>query len=107
MTQLCLECNARITKNTKRDRKFCGSKCRNDFNMRRRVRGAELYDLFMACRFERDKAKEDRLWGVMCSLASAYRDSDTLLRQGRKSWDADAAYARIPIGFSKGSGDKR
>lgn len=104
----CLECNARITKNTlKANRKFCCMSCRQAFKNRRRDRGAELYDLFMATRFERDEAKSKRLWSVMCSLASAYRDSDELLRQGRKSWDAESAYARIPIAFSQNTGDGR
>jgi hypothetical protein len=103
---ICQECGIRIMKNSKRERKFCSKECRFTFNTRRRVRGAELYDLFMATRFDRDDAKSKKLWGVMCSLASAYRDSDKLLRAGRKSWDADANYERIPIAFSA-EGDKR
>lgn len=87
---------------------FCSSPCRMAFNNRRRDRGAELYDLFMATRFDRKDAGEARAWALMCSLASAYRDADKATRGGRDSWrDLDEAVAAIPNGFSKQAGDGR
>jgi hypothetical protein len=50
------------------------------------VRGAELYDLFMALRFERTTATSLNVWRLICRMASAFRDEDVDQREGRKSW---------------------
>jgi hypothetical protein len=89
---LCRECGAETAGGV-----FCtGPACRSAWHNRRKARGAEVYDLLMAMRFERDKAKADKLFTVICGLASVYRDGDNAEREGRMSWDSDAALARIP-----------
>lgn len=98
----CLECGVTL-KNTK-TATFCSRVHKMRFHNRRRDRGAELYDIFMTMRFDRAKAKKHKLWSVLCSVASAYRESDNKSRAGRRSWDSDA-YRRIPLAFS--SGDRR
>ena len=86
---------------------FCGSPCRTRFNNRRKARGAELYDLVMAWRFERGKTDVMQIRGLIGRLASAYRDSDKTLRDGRQSWILTNGIDRIPLGYSKADGDKR
>lgn len=82
------------------------SKCEKAFNNRRATRGAEIYDLIMAWRFQRKEGDELDLRGMIGRVASAYRDADKNLRDGRPSWDLDAAISRIPNGYSY-EGDKR
>jgi predicted nucleic acid-binding Zn ribbon protein len=65
---------------------FCSPSCRLDFNNRRRTRGASLYDLFMAMRFDRQAAKDAKAWQAMCTLASAWAEEDKADRGGRKSF---------------------
>lgn len=84
---------------------FCCQRCRLRFNNRRMLRGAELYDIFMAMRFDRERAKDERLWSSLCALASVYRDADKARREGRKSWD-DEAVKRVPY-FAHKEGDRR
>lgn len=67
---------------------FCTPACRHAFNNRRRLRGAELYDLYMAHRFERPVAKALGLLQAMNRLASDFRAEDVEKRSGRKSWRA-------------------
>lgn len=101
----CQECGAEFE--AKRGKLFCSSPCRMKFNNRRRDRGAELYDLMMANRFERDRANGKNLLTLMSSLASAYRDADKTLRNGRFSWaDLDEVLNGIPMAFGR-NGDKR
>jgi hypothetical protein len=50
------------------------------------MRGAILYDLFMAQRFERDAATEAGVWTLLTRLASDYRAEDERERAGRRSW---------------------
>jgi hypothetical protein len=85
---------------------FCSPEHRKTWNNRRAVRGAELYDLFMANRFERQLATDKHMWSIMTNLASAYRDADKALRSGRRSWDAKETLARLPMAFGT-DGDKR
>lgn len=103
--KVCLECGHEYTPK-RRTKAFCSDKCRKGWNNRRMIRGAEFYDLFMAMRFEREKAKADSLWSILCNLASAAKASDDHKRAGRKSYDATAALARRPLAFSH-EGDKR
>ncbi len=67
-------------------KKFCSQTCRLRFNNRRLQRGAELYDLFMAMRYEREDAKQLGVWGLMCRMAQQMREEDNKEREGRKSW---------------------
>lgn len=105
--RVCLECGGEIKAGARREAEFCCDAHRKDFNNRRALRGAELYDLFMSQRFDRTTAREMGAWTVMCSLASAYRDADKAKRGGRRSWrKLDAALGSIPMAFGA-AGDKR
>lgn len=99
----CRECGATFDA-TRRARVFCGTLCRMTFNQRRRERGAILYDLFMAQRFERDTATEKGTWSSMCRIAGAFRDEDTAQREGRKSWQSLAASASQTIALTATKG---
>ncbi len=81
----CAECDAVLPASADAGG-FCCAACRHAFNNRRKSRGAELYDLFMACRFERTLASKLRLWGCLARLASGFRDEDARQRAGRRSW---------------------
>jgi len=85
---------------------FCCVEHRKAWNNRRAVRGAELYDLFMANSYERDKRKTLGLLAQMSRLTRAYRDADKALRDGRPSWNAEETIERIPFAFGN-DGDKR
>lgn len=71
---------------------FCGAPCRTGFNNRRKRRGAELYDLFMAMRHQRSAAKEAGTWKRLCRLAQSYRTEDE--EAGRNTYDLTEAMAR-------------
>lgn len=71
----CLECQACIQAHDKRA-DFCGTACRKTWNNRRMIRGAELYDLFMALRFERGAAKALGIWSLLCRMASWWGQED-------------------------------
>ena len=78
----CLECGSE----THLKGEFCPTRCRTDFNNRRKARGAELYDLYMAHRFERAAATDLGVFQAINRLASMYRQEDNQRRAGRKSW---------------------
>ncbi len=65
---------------------FCGNPCRKAWNNRRLIRGAELYDLFMAHRFSRPLAYRLKLWSLICRMAAQFRKEDVAQRAGRPSW---------------------
>lgn len=65
---------------------FCSGSCRKAWNNRRMARGAELYDLFMALRFDRPMAQALGLWAILCRAAALYRKQDDDERAGRRSW---------------------
>lgn len=65
---------------------FCCPGHRAQFNNRRKTRGAELYDLVMAWRYQRGLAKTLALWKLVCRMAGAFRDEDWRTRAGRRSW---------------------
>ena len=83
----CLECGG--PKGSKGE--FCSTGCRTTFNNRRKARGAELYDLVMAQRFDRARAAELGVFQAFCRLASHYRQDDNASRAGRRSWRAPEA----------------
>ena len=78
----CLECGE-----PKPSRgEFCTTKCRQTFNNRRKLRGAELYDLYMVLRFERGLAKLLGIFQLINRMASNFRQEDKDKRAGRRSW---------------------
>lgn len=80
----CRECLKPLEAGRKATAEFCGIPCKASWNNRRKNRGAELYDLFMAIRFERGLAKTLGLWAVICRMASVWKEEDD--RAGRKSF---------------------
>lgn len=78
----CLECGAPRS----RTADFCSKSCRSDFNNRRKARGAELYDLYMAHRFQRSVALDLGVFQAINRLASNFREEDRAERDGRRSW---------------------
>lgn len=78
----CLECGENNP--TKGD--FCAATCRTAFNNRRKARGAEMYDLYMAHRFDRDTAQRLGLFQAINRMASDFRSEDKARRAGRRSW---------------------
>jgi hypothetical protein len=91
----CRECGESFGTD-RREAAFCTSPCRMKFQNRRRDRGADLYDLFMAVRYERGLAKVHGIWSLMCRLGQHWRDEDQAERDGRQSW--------TPFGEIKSSG---
>lgn len=96
-THTCLECGNRISEAGK-PKMFCSGPCRQTFNNRRMQRGAQLYDLFMALRYERAAATDRGIWAIMCRVAMDFRREDEAQRAGRKSWQSmSAALDRLPL----------
>lgn len=78
----CLECGGpRSAKG-----EFCANSCRDSFNNRRKARGAELHDLYMAHRFDRASAQDLGVLQAMNRMASVWREEDKARRAGRRSW---------------------
>lgn len=103
----CLECGAALSASSPREAEFCCTPCRMSWNNRRAARGAQVYDLLMALRFERGPAKVAGVWSILCALCSAFRDADRAARGGRRSWRKTSdAIAALPLGYSTG-GDRR
>lgn len=83
----CAECGKPYSaKRLRADNAFCSPACRDTFGNRRKIRGAQLYDLFMILRYERGVAKAKGVWALACRLAQDWREEDTRQRQGRQSW---------------------
>lgn len=55
---------------------FCSMTCRTTWNNRRKTRGADLYDLWMAMRYARDDAKVLGVWKEMCRLSETWNAED-------------------------------
>ena len=66
-----------------READFCRPQCRRAFNNRRAVRGAELYDLVMAHRFDRATARDLGVLALINRAASIFREEDRRERGGR------------------------
>jgi hypothetical protein len=79
----CLECGETLT--TRRG-DFCRQAHRRDWNNRRAERGAQIYDLFMALRYERSDATDLKLWKLMNRMGANFREEDAADRGGRRSW---------------------
>ncbi|MGY2048856.1 hypothetical protein [Methylobacterium sp. JK268] len=83
----CLECG-HAYEAAMRHSEFCCSSCRQEWNNRRSRRGAEVYDLWMAFRFQRPLARSLKLLSALNRLASIYREEDRRERGARPSWRA-------------------
>lgn len=97
MAMTCKECGTDVTPSRQR-RMFCCTACRQRFNNRRLERGAQLYDLFMSMRYEREKAADLGVWAIMCRIAKDFREEDDRDRDGRKSWQPPhSVIERLPV----------
>lgn len=72
-TKKCLECGSDLTG---RSTFFCSRSCKTSHTNRRRARGSEMYDLFMAMRYDRKTAKDLGIWSKLCRMAEIYNDAD-------------------------------
>lgn len=88
----CRECGTPIA-GRRAGSVFCRTKCKSDWNNRRRMRGADMYDLIMAMRFDREAA--EGAYSLLSQFASRCRDADKANRAGRKSWSFDDAFERL------------
>lgn len=91
MCRKCQECLEPLGPELRKDATFCTPACRVAFNNRRAVRGAELYDLFMSLRYDREKATALGVWAFVCKLAQSFKEEDDRFavasgRSGFKSW---------------------
>lgn len=80
----CRECGKPLDPDRKANTEFCATECRIAWRNRRMSRGADLYDAFMAMRFDREAAKDKGLWALMCRMASAWNEEDKAA--GRQSY---------------------
>lgn len=78
----CLECGAPTATRAS----FCSIGCRRRWNNRRKVRGAVLYDLYMAHRYDRPIAEALQALSLINRLVSTFRAEDNAARAGRRSW---------------------
>lgn len=88
MARDCLECGGPIARTAGVKKEFCCAACRKSFGNRRAMRGALIYDLFMATRYEREKAAKLDLWTMLCRAGLQFRQEDDRRRNGRRSWRA-------------------
>ena len=72
----CRECGKPLDGGRKASMEFCATPCRIAWRNRRMSRGAELYDLFMAMRYDREQAKLLGLWKLMCRMAQLWNEED-------------------------------
>lgn len=79
---VCRECGAAMSWSRK-PKIFCNAACRSAHTNRRRERGAQLYDLFMAVRYDRETARETGAWTKLCRMAESFHDADII--EGRNS----------------------
>lgn len=80
----CRECGKPLDPDRKANTEFCATACRIAWRNRRMSRGADLYDAFMAMRFDREAAKDKGLWALMCRMASNWNEEDKTA--GRQSY---------------------
>lgn len=95
-TRRCRECGTPLPEGLKATALFCSpvegsnqyagqSKCKAAWNNRRKSRGADLYDLWMAMRYEREDAKRLEVWKEICRLSEGWKEEDE--RSGTKSYE--------------------
>lgn len=80
----CRECGKPLGPSVRPEKKFCCHPCGFAWNNRRKLRGAELYDLFMAMRYERGAAKLYGVWAIICRMAAMWNEEDK--ERGAKSY---------------------
>lgn len=80
----CRECSTPLQKAAKPEARFCSNPCKDRWNNRRKNRGAELYDLFMAYRYDRGVSKALGLWSLICRMGSVWNEEDK--ETGRQSY---------------------
>jgi hypothetical protein len=85
----CRECGAMI-QSQRETREFCSKACRSAFHNRRSHRGAQIYDLAMAWRFDRKRAAQTKALTLLCRALARYHDEDRRSRARRRSWDDPA-----------------
>jgi len=72
----CQECGDTFTAQ-RSTAKFCCTLCRKAHNNRRAMRGAVMYDAFMALRYDRDGSKEAGLdYTTVCRIAEMFNRED-------------------------------
>jgi hypothetical protein len=72
----CRECQTALPTGLKRSAIFCGIPCKARWNNRRKNRGADLYDLWMAMHYDRDDAKKYGVRSELCRMAERWNDQD-------------------------------
>lgn len=82
---VCLECGDCFV-SARQGTEFCDANCNKAFNNRRATRGAELYDLLMALRYDREQSTVLGVWKVICRICAEYRQADKQARDSRRSW---------------------
>jgi hypothetical protein len=82
MTGVCCECGAKFTAQ-RATKEFCSTKHRQDFNNRKAIRGAAIYDLAMEWRADRNAKLA---FSLLCRMLSDFREEDD--RAGRRSWNS-------------------
>lgn len=81
----CRECGAAFTARSAKAR-FCSTTHEKAFNNRRMTRGALLYDLFMASRYNPENMSATELRSIYQRIGMRFRDEDKAQRGGRASW---------------------
>ena len=76
----CRECGSPV----RPEASFCSTAHRAAWHNRRKARGSDLYDLFMALRFQRKEAGGKSVWSLLCRMASNWRAEDKAA--GRESF---------------------
>lgn len=82
----CIECGKAIEqKKHGPPAEFCSEPCRQNWRNRRMARGAILYDLVMAWRFDRKGTGPDA-FALLCKAAASFNYEDKNERGGRRSY---------------------
>jgi hypothetical protein len=84
--KICRECGSSLDAQ-RSTREFCSGICRAAFHNRRGHRGAEIFDLAMAWRFDRKRAAQTKALTLLCRALARFRAEDMRARAGRPSWD--------------------
>ena len=76
---LCRECKSPVGETLRSQKLFCSKACADKWINRRKKRGEKLYDLFMILRYERDIAKTEKVFNLMCAMGMKWREKDAEL----------------------------
>jgi hypothetical protein len=112
----CQECGDKFGTD-RGNARFCSTTHRKDFNNRRAVRGAQVYDFLMLKRYDRkalvmfegERVTTEQAARVMMDrLAEMFNEADKEVRGGRRSFQSfKHAMHDIPLARSQGAGDGR